>query len=124
MSLANTIQLERLEYRFEQMRLALQQAVQQIAGLQSDLANLQLGQYSSSSGGGLVYFLNPIVIAPGGSVSGQTIYTNVAGVQTATAFTAAVVYNQMASATVATSGKIIIVGPNPDGSWSVITQSC
>lgn len=124
MSLANTTQLETLEYRFEQMRLALQQLSQTVSGLQSALANQQPGSYSGSAGGGIVYFLNPIVIAAGGSVSGQTIWVNMAGVQTATAYTAATVYNEMASATVATSGKIIIVGLNPDLTWSVITQSC
>jgi len=124
MSLANTTQLETLEYRYEQMRLALQQQAQIVSGLQSALANQQQGGYANPGGGGTVYFLNAIAIGAGGSVTGQTIYVNMGGVQTATAYTAATVYNEMASATVATSGKIIIVGLNPDNTWSVITQSC
>jgi len=124
MSLANTTQLETLEYRFEQMRLAVQQLSQMISGLQSELANLQQGGFSGSGGGGIIYFIAPVVIAAGGSVTGQTIYVNIGGTQTATATTNATVYNEMASATVATSGKLIIVGTNPDGTYSVITQSC
>src|SRR5271157_2876446 len=122
MSLANTTQLEALEYRFEQMRLALQQQAQVISGLRSDLANLQQG--GGQGGGGIVYFIAPIVIAAGGSATGQTIQVNIGGVLTPTATTAAVVWNMMSSATSATSGHPIIVGPNPDGSYSVITQSC
>ncbi len=119
MSLANTTQLETLEYRFEQMRLALQQLGQVVSGLQSAQANQQQGGYS-----GIVYFLNPVAIAAGGNVSGQQLYTNIGGTRTAVSGVAATVYNEMASATVTTLGRIIIVGPNPDGTCSVITQSC
>ncbi len=119
MSLANTTQLETLEYRFEQMRLALQQLGQVVSGLQSAQANQQQGGNS-----GIVYFLNPVAISAGGNVTGQQLYTNIGGTQTAAGGATATVYNEMASATVATSGKIIIVGPNPDGTYSVITQSC
>ena len=124
MSLENTTRLAALEYRFEQMRLALQQLGQVVSGLQSALANLQQGVYGSGSGGGIVYFLNPVFIAAGGSVTGQQLYLNIGGTQTPTGGATATVYNEMASATVAYAGKAIIVGPNPDGSYSVITQSC
>lgn len=124
MSAAQTIRTDRLETRFELLRLDLANLKAQVAKLQSDLANQQLGGGGNSSGGGIVYFVNPVVISAGGNVTGQTIYVNIGGTQTATASTNATVYNEMASATVATSGKVIIVGPNPDGSYSVITQSC
>jgi len=124
MSLANTTQLEALEYRFEQMRLAFQQLAQTVSKLQSDLANQQLGGGGGSGGGGYVYFINPVVIAAGGSVASQQIYTNVAGTLTATSFSSATVWNMMAQPTVATAGKTIIVGANGDGTFSAITQSC
>ena len=117
--------LGQLEARFERLLTIIADIQGQLANAVGNVRALQMsGGGSSSGGGGFVYFLNPIVIAPGGNVTGQTVYTNIGGTQTATSFTSATVYNEMASATTATSGKIIIVGPNPDGTWSVITQSC
>ncbi|HMF38322.1 MAG TPA: hypothetical protein VKF17_16885 [Isosphaeraceae bacterium] len=117
--------LELIEDRFERQILLVQQLQRQVANLANQIQQVQGQQGGSGTGsGGIVYFLNPIAISPGGSVTGQTIWVNLGGTQTASGYTNATVYNEMASATVATSGKIIIVGPNPDGTWSVITQSC
>ncbi len=117
--------LQDLEARYERLLLTVQQLSRQIANLANQLQQTQ-GQSGGggTGGGGIVYFIAPIVIAAGGSVTGQTILVNIGGILTATAATAAVVWNMMAWATVATAGKNIIVGTNPDGSYSVITQSC
>ncbi len=124
MSLANTTRLETIEFRFEQMRLALQQQAQTISGLQSALANLQPGGFGGSGTSGLWYCITATYIPAGGSIPGLTILVNVGGTLTATAYTNATVYNMMAFATVAFTGKTIVVAPNPDGTWSVISQSC
>jgi hypothetical protein len=123
MSLANTTQLEILEYRFEQMRLALQQALRDIAALQSQLANAGQGNGNPSGGSGLVFTIAPIVISAGGNATGQTVKALVSGSSTPLPGTYTV-YNQMNAPTVSTANKTIIVGGNPDGTFSVITQSC
>jgi len=115
--------LQDFEARYERLVVREQQLEREVAKLANQIQLVQ-GQSGGSGGGGIVYFIAPIVIAAGGSVTGQTIELNVGGVLTATASTNATVWNMMASATVATSGKAIIVGTNPDGSYSVITQSC
>jgi hypothetical protein len=121
MSLANTTQLETLEYRFEQMRLAFQQLTLSVAGLQSALANQQQGGFPSGGGGGVIYSMVGVVITAGGSVTGATVNALVGGSATALPgiYT---VYNQMQAATVAT--KTIMLGQNPDGTFSAISQSC
>ncbi len=133
MSEAATQRLQDLEYRFELSRLAYQQLAAQVAGLASQLANLQLGQLQQGGGGGgIAYAIAPTVISAAtgtfpsetpGSVASQTIYALVGGAETALPGTSTV-YNRMAAATVAISGKTIMVGANPDGTYSVITQSC
>ncbi len=121
MSEAATQRLQDLEYRFELSRLAYQQLAAQVAGLASQLANQQLGQLQQGGGGGNVYSMVGVVIAAGGSVTGATVNVLVGGSTTAVS-TNATVYNQMQAATVVT--KTIMLGQNPDGTFSVITQSC
>jgi len=119
------IRLEQLEARFERLRLDLQDTQRKLTQALQQIRELGSHAYGGGNGSGpYVLYLNPIVIAPGGSVTGQTLYWNIGGTQTSTGITSATVYNEMASATVATSGKVITVGPNPDGSYSVVTQSC
>ncbi len=120
MSLANTIQLETLEYRVEQMRLAHQQQAQVISGLQSALANLQQGGFTGSGGGG-IFIMAGVVIAAGASVTGATVDWVIGGTGIV-ANANATVWNMMQSATV--SGNTIVLGANPDGSFTVISQSC
>ena len=120
MSLASTTRVETLEYRFEQMRLMLQQLAQAVEGLQSQLANLEQGQ-QPSGGGGLCYSMVGVVISAGGNVTGATVNAFVGGATQAVS-TNATVYNQMQAATVVT--KTIMLGVNPDGTYSAISQSC
>ncbi len=121
-ALVNRIQ--DLEARYERLLLLVQQLARQVANLANQIQQVQGQQGNGSGTSGIVYFLNPVAISAGGNVTGQQLYTNIGGTQTAAGGATATVYNEMASATVATSGKIIIVGPNPDGTYSVITQSC
>ena len=118
-------QFNQLEARFERLVLDVQALQAQMAQALQQIREAQTGggggQSSSSSN---VLYINPVVISAGGNVTNQTLYWNIGGSLTSTGITAATVYNEMASATVSTSGKYIIVGPNPDGTYSVVTQSC
>ena len=62
-----------------------------------------------------------VVIAGGGSVTGATVNALIGG-STQAVSTNATVYNQMQAATVVT--KTIMLGQNPDGTFSAISQSC
>jgi hypothetical protein len=117
----------------EQRIIHLEQLIRRLSGqLASDetiLAALQqavrIGQQASpfgqTGGGSGCYSMAGVVIAAGGSVAGQTVNSLIGGSATAIS-TNATVYNQMGAATVA--GKLIMLGQNPDGSFSVLTQSC
>ncbi len=112
-----------LEARFERLLLL-------IGDLQAAIGRLQQPSYNPAgggfggSGGGLWYCITATYIPAGGSIPGLTILVNIGGTLTATAYTNATVYNMMAFATVAFTGKTIVVAPNPDGTFSVISQSC
>ena len=121
MSIASTTRVETLEYRFEQMRLMAQQLALDVGGLQSQLANQQQGGGQQGGGGGMVFSMVGVVIAAGSNVTGATVNALVAGATVAVS-TNATVYNQMQSATVVT--KTIMLGQNPDGTYSAISQSC
>ncbi len=126
MSEAATQRLQDLEYRFELSRLAYQQLAAQVAGLASQLANLQLGQLQQPGGGGGVTYM---VMAPTAAITaglstpltGQTVVV-ISGAANVTVSTNATIFNNMASNTV--SAKPLVVGPNNDGTFTVITQSC
>jgi len=116
-----------LEARFERLRVVLQGIQRQLAALASTSANAYGGNGGS---GGVVYSMVGVVIAAAtgsfptltpGSVTGATVYSLVGG-SPVTVSTNATVYNQMQAATVVT--KTIMLGANPDGTYSVITQSC
>ncbi len=112
-----------LEARFERLLLLIGDLQAAIGRLQQPAYNPAGGQ-GGSSGGGLWYSIAATYIPAGGSITGLTVNVNVGGTFTATPFTNATVYNMMAFATVAFTGKTIVVAPNPDGTWSVISQSC
>ncbi len=124
---------DQLEGRFERLLVDFHALQQQVASLINQLQALQGGnQQPGGSSGGIAYAIAPTVISAAtgtfpsetpGSVASQTIYALVGGEETALPGTYTV-YNRMAAATVATSGKTIMVGANPDGSYSVISQSC
>ncbi len=132
MSLANTTQLERLEYRFEQMRLALQQALQAIAKLQSDLANLQQGGGGNSGGQNSIYWAtNSSAVGPatGSTLAGLTpatftsnIYVDNGGTMTLVATSATVRWFYLDTAA---ANSIIPVEPAADQmAWDAIGNGC
>ncbi len=116
--------LEQLEARFERLRIQFLQAQAQLAMAIQQIAQLQSGYGVPLCGSqATVWSIAPVVIAAGGSATGQTVYALQGGSSVALGGTYTV-YNQMAAATVSTAGKTIMVGANGDGSFSVITQSC
>jgi hypothetical protein len=94
-----------------------------LAQLAQAMRTQQTGGYGGGSSGASVYTIAPVVISAGGNVTGQTVNVIIGGVTTALPGTYTV-YNKMAAATVATAGKTILVGANPDGTFTAITQSC
>ncbi len=123
MSAAN-LRTDQLETRYELLRLDLANLKNQLAKIQSDLANQQVGQWPMTAGGTTtVWTIAPDVISAGSSAASQIVYSLQGGSSVALPGTYTV-YNQMAQPTVATAGKTIMVGANGDGTFSVITQSC
>ncbi len=109
--------VRRLEERFERLLLIIGDMQAAIGRLQQPALNPAGGQ----QGGGAIYSMVGVVIAAGGSVTGATVNALVGGTATAVS-TNAKVYNQMQSATVVTN--TIMLGANPDGSFSAVSQSC
>ncbi|MGZ3395921.1 MAG: hypothetical protein ACXVB2_17485 [Isosphaeraceae bacterium] len=116
----DNIALRQLEARYERLLLLIGDMQAAIGRLQQ-LANNAGGSGQNGGGGGAVFSMTGVVIAAGGSVTGATVYALVAGATVAVS-TNAKVYNQMQSATVIT--KTIMLGANPDGTFSAISQSC
>ncbi len=107
-----------LEKRFERQRLEILRLKRQLAALAATPANAVLGY---GSGGGGIFIMAGVGIAAGASVTGATVDWVIGGTGiVANAY--ATVWNMMQSATV--SGKTIVLGLNPDGSFTVISQSC
>jgi hypothetical protein len=115
----DTSRLAALEARYERLLLLIgdmQAAIGRLQQLANDLANSQ-----QKSGGATVYSMAGQVIGAGSSATGVTVTAMYAG-STYTVSSSAKVYNQMQSATVAS--KTIMLGLNPDGTYSAISQSC
>jgi hypothetical protein len=110
--------LRSLEDRYERLLLLIGDMQAAIGRLQQ-LANDAAG--SQKSGGGVCYSMVGVVIAAGGSVTGATVNALVGG-STQMVTNSAKVYNQMQADTVVT--KTIMLGINPDGTYSAISQSC
>ena len=114
--------LGQLEARFERLVFQMQALYAQVQALATQIAGVQQqtggGQ---SSGGSGIYIMAGVVIAAGSSVTGATVDWVIGGTGVV-ASTNATVWNMMESATI--SGKTIVLGMNPDGSFTVITQSC
>lgn len=92
-----------------------------LAIVQQAVRTSQPGSFGGGGGGTGIYSMTGVVISAGGNATGQTV--NILNSGSATAIsTDATVYNQMQSATVAT--LTIMLGQNPDGTFSVISQSC
>jgi hypothetical protein len=120
MNALNT-RLKELEARFERLIVDHQALKAQVAALNNQLQAMQGQGGNGQGGGGLIFSMVGVVIAPSGNVTGATVNALVAGSTTAVS-TNATVYNQMQSGTVAT--KTIMLGVNPDGTYSAISQSC
>ncbi len=110
-----------IELSFERLLLLIQDMQAAIARLQQPSASS--GGGNQGGGGAGVYSIPAVAITAGGSVTGQTVSALVGG-SLVTVNASGTVYNQMHSPTVSTLGLTIMVGANPDGSYSVITQSC
>ena len=111
--------LRELEQRYERLLLTIgdmQAAIGRLQQLANDAAGSQKG-----GGGGLTYSMVGVVIAAGNHVTGATVNALVGG-STQAVSTNATVYNQMQADTVVT--KTIMLGQNPDGTYSAISQSC
>jgi hypothetical protein len=111
--------LRALEERYERLLLLIgdmQAAIGRLQQLANDAAGNQ-----QKGGGVTVYSMVGQVIAAGSSVTGATVNALVGG-STSLVTNNATVYNQMQSATVVT--KTIMLGANPDGTYSAISQSC
>jgi len=115
----DTTALRELEQRYERLLLSIgdmQAAIGRLQQLANDLAGSQKG-----GGGVTVYSMVGVVIAAGGSATGATVNALVGG-STSVVTTTGKVYNQMQADTVVT--KTIMLGANPDGTFSAISQSC
>jgi hypothetical protein len=82
-----------------------------------------MGTGGAGSGGAASFYYMPsgAVISAGGNLTGQSVYTYGGGGSSLYSSTATV-YNLMGSATV--SGTVLVLGINPDGTFSVVSQSC
>ena len=109
-----------LEQQLRQIGLVLATMQDQIAAAQQATRTGQQNPYPGSGGGGM-YEMTGVVIAAGGNVTGQTVKQRV-GATVVTTSANATVYNDMGQPTVASN--LIILSLNPDGSFTVVTQSC
>ncbi|MGZ3299316.1 MAG: hypothetical protein ACXWPK_00195 [Isosphaeraceae bacterium] len=112
--------LRELEARFERLIVDHQALKTQVAALNNQL-QAQQSQDGKGKGGVTVYSMVGVVIAAGGSITGATVNALVGG-STQMVTNSAKVYNQMQAATVVTN--TIMLGANPDGTYSAISQSC
>jgi hypothetical protein len=115
------------EQRIVHLEQLIKNLLDTIARMQAAIAALQQGQRTgqaspySGGGGGGIFIMAGAVIAAGGTATNVTVDYVIAGAGVV-ATTTGTVYNMMQSATV--SGKTIVLGSNPDGTFTVITQSC
>ena len=115
----DTGRLKALEDSVERIKLFLGDLQAAIGRLQQPAVNAAGGQ--QGGGGGVIYSMVGQVITAGSSASGVTVNALVGGSTSALPGTYTV-YNQMQAATVVT--KTIMLGQNPDGTFSAISQSC
>jgi hypothetical protein len=119
-------QFRTLEARFERLLLDLASIQAQVANLQTQVAGLQQGgsgQGQQGGGTGVYEIPGGVAIGANSYVTGQTVYALTGGNGTSTAVSAnAVVFNVYGVAT--TAGKALTLGQNPDGTFTVLGQSC
>lgn len=107
-------QLRKLEALISTMR-------SEIAALQQAVRTGQQSPFPGAGGAGSLYEMIGVVIGAGGNVTGQTVKQRV-GTTVVTVSANATVYNDMGQSTIASN--LIILSMNPDGSFTVVTQSC
>ena len=110
-----------LEQQLRQNALLLATIQAQIAAAQQATRTGQQSPFPGAGGGGSIYEMTGVVIAAGGNVTGQTVKQRV-GATVVTTSANATVYNDMGQPTIASN--LIILSLNPDGSFTVVTQSC
>jgi len=119
----NNPRIQTFEASFERLLLLIQDLQAAVARLQQPSASSSGGQ--QGGGGAGVYIMAGAIINPLGTppnyLTNQTVDWVIGG-SAIVASTTATVYNMMGFATV--SGKMMVLGLNPDGSFTVITQSC
>jgi hypothetical protein len=110
-----------LEQELRQLFVTLATMQAQIAALQQAVRTATPSSPYGQDGGGGIFIMAGAVIGAGASITGATVDFVIGGTGIV-ASNNATVWNMMQSATV--SGKTIILGANPDGSFTVVTQSC
>ena len=110
-----------LEQQLRQNGLVISALKDAIAALQQAVRTGQQSPSPMTGGGGGLYEMTGVVIAAGGNLTGQTVKQRV-GATVVTVSANATVYNDMGQPTVASN--LIILSTNPDGSFTVVTQSC
>lgn len=110
-----------LEQELRKIALALSALQDAVAALQQAVRTQQQSPYNAGGGGGIYEISGGSAISGGGNVTGVTVSQRI-GASVVTVNANATVYNDMQASTI--SGKTIICGQNPDGSFTVITQSC
>ncbi len=113
--------LRELEQRYERLLLLIGDMQAAIGRLQQLVNDLASSQQKGGGGGVTVYSMVGVVISAGGNITGATVNALVGG-STSVVTTTGKVYNQMQADTVVT--KTIMLGANPDGTFSAISQSC
>ncbi len=115
--------LEQLEARFERLRILVQQMQAQLLQALQQIRDTQTAICGSFPGSAcIVWSIPPVVIASGGSATGQTVSALSGGVLT-TVTTAGTVYNSSGAPTSATAGEIYCGGTG-DGTVRAIAQAC
>ena len=125
--------LDSLEGRFERLVVDVKQLGKQINALNSQIVLVQGQTSGGSSGTGSIYVavtgsggIPAASGAPGtgspGSASGLSVYL-VSGGAHSLVSGSATVYNPYLSAT-ASAVKVITVGPNGDGTFTLLGESC
>jgi hypothetical protein len=118
----STVSNHELQARFERLLVDFKTLQGQVASLIGQIQSLQGGnQQPQGTGSGLIFSMVGVVINAGSYVTGATVNALVGG-STVAFSTNAKVYNQMQAATVVTN--TIMLGMNPDGTFSAISQSC
>ncbi len=129
----NSNRLDQLEARFERLRLDLQDTQRKLTQALQQIRNAQVKYVAPGGGSGTVYVAvtgssgipaassTPSGGTPG-SATGLSVYA-IAGDSYNLVSPSATVYNPYLSAT-ASAIKVVTVGPNGDGTYTLLGESC